>query len=184
MSFKDPEKEREYMRMYHLKNKELIQAQRKGFREDNKERLSKTYKEYYLLNKESLTTSAKNYYKNNKESCKKRNKEYKKKIRSIKPSLCPSYNITLAERNRDAWLKEELTVYKIRLTNKTESFLKIGVTVNINDRIKRFPYKVEIIKLLTIDKYEAIYFEQSLIKNKTKYIPKKSFHGYTECFVE
>ena len=184
MGLKDPEKKREYMRLYLLKNREIIQKQRKEFREVNKERLRKTSKNYYTLNKDLLLSSAKNYYENNKEQCKLKSKEYKRKIRGVKPSLCPSYNVTLAERNRDIWLKEELIIYKIRLTSETESFLKIGLTVNINDRIKRFPYKVEIIQLITIDKYEAIYFEQSLIKNKTRYIPKKLFHGYTECFVE
>lgn len=97
------------------------------------------------------------------------------------------YNITLAERNKEIWLKRQAIVYFVKLFNECESFFKIGITTNItSSRMKGIPYDYEIIKEINTNLYEATYMEKEFHDKykEYKYIPIIYFGGHTECFNE
>lgn len=82
-------------------------------------------------------------------------------------------------------LSDTATLYKIRMYNDNESFIKIGITINsINKRFSGIPYKYEVIKMITGDS-RYIYDLENKIKRlfkKHKYTPLIKFKGETECF--
>lgn len=99
-------------------------------------------------------------------------------------------------RNFSSWVKmgEEsksftgFKLYVLKLSNDNESFYKVGKTfVNIKDRTRIIPYKVEIIDVIIhkdgreISKLEFEVFKK--FKNK-QYKPLISFGGSCECFSE
>lgn len=73
----------------------------------------------------------------------------------------------------------------IKIFNKNESFLKIGITKNtIQQRFERLKYyKIEKIFEKSLPLNEAFIIEQNILKlfKPNKYIPKHKFSGYTEC---
>lgn len=77
-------------------------------------------------------------------------------------------------------------VYIIRLFNKNENFIKIGITTtSIQKRISgNIPYSYEVIKSIYGSPDFVFDLEHKLHKKflKYKYLPKKSFSGETECF--
>lgn len=97
------------------------------------------------------------------------------------------YGETIAERNKEIWIKESATLYCIECWNQKEHFYKIGVTtLSIKQRFnsKEIPYNYNILKQVKMNKYNAIYLEKELhnMNKEYKYIPKIHFGGYTECF--
>lgn len=89
--------------------------------------------------------------------------------------------------SRSQWtnLSNIATLYKVRMYNDTESFIKIGITKNsITKRFDSIPYKYEVIKTITGDS-GYIYDLENRIKTlfkKHKYTPLIRFKGETECF--
>ena len=102
MPFKDPEKRKEYSKVfnkkYYFKNKEKLAKQRKQYRDNNKEKLKIRVKELRYTNidrfrerdrlrvnrwrernKETLKIREKNYYKNNRDKILIQSKEWKQK---------------------------------------------------------------------------------------------------------
>lgn len=98
------------------------------------------------------------------------------------------HNTTLAERNKESYKKRTACVYILYMKNDKESFYKIGLTTNLNRRVKYLMADFEIVVLEEINTnlYEAILLENKLQCNnkKHKYKPKTKFNGYTECFKE
>lgn len=79
------------------------------------------------------------------------------------------------------------TLYLIKLFDKTETFYKIGCSSkDINIRIRKFPYNIEILKTKQDTIKNISMYEQQIINNfkQFAYIPNKHFSGYTECFSE
>ena len=76
------------------------------------------------------------------------------------------------------------SLYTINLHNSQENFIKIGITVNKNNRFAKFPFSKNLINEI-IGKPEAIYnLEKKLHKafKQYKYNPLQKFGGETECF--
>lgn len=189
MSLVDIKERKLYNEKYHIENKEKIRKQRKEHRILNNEKINKIQKDKYSnltdKDKEKISEKRKLYYQKNKESIKKRCELYRKNNRvNYGKKQSGSYNIKIAERNKEKWLLEELNVYKFKIIDIDETiFYKFGLTNNINNRIRQIPYNVELISFVKISKYDAVYLESFLLKNKTKYIPLIKFSGYTECYL-
>lgn len=84
-------------------------------------------------------------------------------------------------------LSDTATLYKIRMYNDNESFIKIGITKNsIKQRFSgvRIPYKYEVIKMITGNSGYIYDLEIKIKKlfKKHKYTPLIKFKGETECF--
>jgi hypothetical protein len=89
--------------------------------------------------------------------------------------------------SKSQWIKFSTTskLYKVRLYNESESFIKIGITTkSIEERFKNIPYKLEIIKV--INGQSSYIFDLELrTKNlfkKYRYKPLINFKGETECY--
>ena len=95
-----------------------------------------------------------------------------------------NYTKTRAEKHKDEWLKTPSSVYIARLYDDKENFYKIGMSVNIEKRFHSFPYNVEKIKIIDTNLYDGCYLETELqdLHTSLKYVPKKEFSGYKECF--
>ena len=89
--------------------------------------------------------------------------------------------------SRSQWtrLSDKATLYKVKMYNNNESFIKIGITKNsIKERFGGIPYKYEVIKMIKADS-GYIYDLENRIKRlfkKYNYIPLIKFKGETECF--
>lgn len=97
------------------------------------------------------------------------------------------YNSIKANENKEEWLDINAKVYFIKLTNENEIFYKIGITINsMKQRIKGIPYKIEIIKVIKTNLYNACLIEEELHnklrQNDFRYIPKIEFGGMYECY--
>jgi len=89
--------------------------------------------------------------------------------------------------SRSNWEKisDRAILYKVRLYNENESFIKIGITKNnISKRFRNLPYKYEAIKI--IEGASGYIFD---LENRTKrffkkyrYTPLINFKGETECY--
>lgn len=88
---------------------------------------------------------------------------------------------------RSQWIKftKKATLYKVRLYNETESFIKIGITSrSVKHRLKYIPYQYEILKVVEGDSAYIFDLEsryKRLYKNNN-YSPNIHFLGRTECF--
>lgn len=103
-----------------------------------------------------------------------------------------SYNITLANRNKDELEKMSGNIYLIKMFDKSisEEFYKIGITKNSLDERYNYNnmsnYKYEEILFYKTSMYNAIKIEK-ILKNELSiksYIPNNKFGGYTECFID
>ena len=185
----------EAYKKYYEENKDRLNERKKQYRLDNLEEVrekdrnrdrSKSRKDYYENNKEILKEKRKLYTKNNRDKINKcQNKRYKKSREGVERIKAPgAYNITLAERNKELWLTEELYFYHLKLIEENGfEFYKYGLTKNIKTRLKNIPYNAEVLELTMLNKYDAVYKEIELLNNVEKYIPQKTFGGYNECFV-
>lgn len=87
-----------------------------------------------------------------------------------------------------AWIGKfkKIYLYKVRLFNDKESFIKIGITghENIKKRMSFIPYNYEIIKIIHNDTEFIFRLEKRLnrIFKNSKYNPLKKFGGDSECF--
>ena len=89
--------------------------------------------------------------------------------------------------SKSQWVKLSPTakLYKVRLYNDVESFIKIGITTKqIAQRFRNIPYKYEILKI--VDGESDYIFD---LENRTKRLFKKysykpliSFKGESECY--
>lgn len=99
------------------------------------------------------------------------------------------YNIKLAERNKNEWIKINCLVYLIKCFDleTCEEFYKIGFTKqSLKKRLRndKFPYSYDVLKIIKTNLYDAILIESELhsISSDYSYLPNKTFDGYTECF--
>lgn len=85
-------------------------------------------------------------------------------------------------------ITEKTDVYIVKLSNPNESFVKIGITASIKNRIKdylRLGFSVETIKIIECEnRFKALEIESELhLKFKESiHVPNNMFGGYTECF--
>lgn len=180
------EKQKEYNQRNYLKNRERTLLKNEEYRQKNIEKITIQRKRQYQENKELIIQKALKYEKENQESITLRRKLKRQAFRLENPLPINrgSYNITLAERYKEEWLKETLFVYHIKMIEENGVvFYKYGLTKHIKSRMHKIPYKVEILEILELNKYEAIYKEYSLLQNKVQYSPIKAFKGYTECYI-
>ena len=184
----------EAYKKYYEENKETINARKKQYRLDNLEKIREkdkgrktpeSRKEYYEKNKEVLKEKRKLYRQNNRDKineCQnRRNRKAREGVERIKAP--GAYNITLAERNKELWLTENLYFYHLKLIEEDGfEFYKYGLTKDIKSRLWQIPYKVEILENILLNKYEAIWKEYDSLKKVNRYTPQRIFGGYTECF--
>ena len=185
----------EAYKKYYEENKDRLNERKKQYRLDNLEEVrekdrnrdrSKSKKEYCEKNKETLKEKRRLYRQNNRDKINKyQNERYKKSREGIERIKAPgAYNLTLAERNKELWLTEELYFYHLKLIEDDGfEFYKYGLTKDIKTRLKNIPYNAEVLELTMLNKYDAVYKEIELLNNVEKYIPQKTFGGYNECFV-
>lgn len=93
--------------------------------------------------------------------------------------------------SKAAWIRfcknknlHSLFCYIVRLYNDTESFIKIGITADLKDRFRKFPYSVEKFHIIE-NTPEYIWDKEKELHRcfkKEKYKPLISFDGQTECF--
>jgi len=185
----------EAYKKYYEENKDRLNERNKQYRLNNLEEVrekdrsrdrAKSRKEYYESNKDILNEKRRLYREKNKVKINEyQNKRYKKSREGVERIKAPgAYNLTLAERHKELWLTETLYFYHLKLIeNDGFEFYKYGLTKDIKSRLKNIPYNVEILELLTLNKYDAVYKEIELLNNVEKYIPQKTFGGYNECFI-
>ena len=185
----------EAYKKYYEENKETINARKKQYRLDNLEKIREkdrgrktpeSRKEYYDKNKEILKEKRRLYRQNNRDKineCQnRRNRKAREGVERIKAP--GAYNITLAERNKELWLTENLYFYHLKLIEEDGfEFYKYGLTKDIKTRLKNIPYTAEVLELTMLNKYDAVYKEIEVLNNVEKYIPQKTFGGYNECFI-
>lgn len=88
---------------------------------------------------------------------------------------------------RTEWINftKKAILYKVRLFNEVESFIKIGMTSkNVHHRMKVIPYKYEILKIIE-GTSEYIFDLENRVKRffkRHKYNPLINFKGEGECF--
>ena len=159
--------------------------------EEDKQKLLEEKREYvknhYYENKKSLLDKKREYYLKNKERILETCKKYRELNPKEKTGLkgTGNYNITLAERHKEEWLNEELYLYKLQITDIDGTiFYKCGLAKNMRNRLYHIPYEVDIIEAVKMTKYDAVYSEKDILKNKIKYSPLIKFGGHTECFIE
>jgi len=91
---------------------------------------------------------------------------------------------------KKSWLKrlknKKATFYILEMSNTTEVFIKVGITsLNVKLRYKNLKdYDYKIIDIIHGNPSDIFDLEKEIIKKfkVDKYIPKKLFQGYTECF--
>lgn len=89
--------------------------------------------------------------------------------------------------SRSQWIKVSniAKLYKVRLYNDKESFIKIGITTqSLEKRFKYIPYNFEVLKLIEGD---SGYIFDLEIRTKRffkahRYVPLLNFKGETECY--
>ena len=186
----------EAYKKYYEENKDRLNERKKQYRLDNLEEVrekdrnrdrSKYKKEYCEKNKETLKEKRRLYRQNNRDKINKyQNKRRRKSREGVERIKAPgAYNLTLAERNKELWLTENLYFYHLKLIEDDGfEFYKYGLTKDIKTRLKNIPYTAEVLELTMLNKYDAVYKEIEMLNNVEKYIPQKTFGGYNECFVK
>ena len=185
----------EAYKKYYEENKDRLNERKKQYRLDNLEEVrekdrnrdrSKYKKEYCEKNKETLKEKRRLYRQNNRDKINKyQNKRRRKSREGVERIKAPgAYNLTLAERNKELWLTENLYFYHLKLIEDDGfEFYKYGLTKDIKTRLKNIPYTAEVLELTMLNKYDAVYKEIEMLNNVEKYIPQKTFGGYNECFI-
>ena len=185
----------EAYKKYYEENKEIINTRKKQWRLDNLEEVrekdrnrdrTKSRKEYQEKNKDILKEKRRLYRANNRDKINKyQNKRRRKSREGVERIKAPgAYNLTLAERNKELWLTENLYFYHLKLIEDDGfEFYKYGLTKNIKTRLKNIPYNAEVLELTMLNKYDAVCKEIEVLNNVERYIPQKTFGGYNECFV-
>lgn len=121
--------ERENRRINYEKNKEIIKAKVKKYREENKEKVKETKKKYTEKNAENIKKKQKQYYESNKRKLLSQNKEYyknnKDKIRS-KQKEYRDNNLEKIKAKNKKWRNDNKE--HIRILNNTRRY-KIRKTI-------------------------------------------------------
>lgn len=75
-------------------------------------------------------------------------------------------------------------MYIIRLDGDGESFIKVGISSNIENRFKSIPYSCTVLKLISGSATSIYVREQQVHKmlKEQRYIPQKRFGGKYECY--
>ena len=183
-------KVKEASEIYREKNKEILKEKKRLYDKKRREEIGDKLKEenlkYYYDNRDDILEKHKIYRELNKDEINSRKKEQRHLQRSQNPIdefIKGTYNITLAERNKETWLKEELYFYHLKLIDDDGTiFYKYGLAKNVNSRLWKIPYKVEILETIFLNKYDAIWKEYNSLKEVNRYTPQRMFGGYTECF--
>lgn len=181
------EQKAEYDRLRRINNKEKLLKTAQKYREDNKEVIAQKQRLRYNLNREKESERKREYYLKNKNLILTRCKQYREDNPKEKTGKngTGNYNVTLAERHKEEWLKEELYLYKLQITDTDGTiFFKCGLAKNMRNRIYHIPYQVDIMEAVLMTKYDAVYAEREVLNNKLKYSPLIKFGGHTECFIE
>jgi hypothetical protein len=80
----------------------------------------------------------------------------------------------------------EVYFYVVKLFNDNERFIKIGISIDIEQRFKDCPYNYKILRKGVFDLNKAWNIEtmalNNLYRKKVKYNPKIDIPGKTECF--
>ncbi len=89
--------------------------------------------------------------------------------------------------SKSQWLKlsKKSKLYKVKLFNENESFIKIGITTKpVEIRFKSIPYKYEVIKIIEGESGYIFDLENRVkrIFKKYSYKPKIQFKGQSECY--
>lgn len=89
--------------------------------------------------------------------------------------------------SRSGWLKlsNMALLYKVRLYNDNESFIKIGMTTkSVEHRMKSIPYNFEVIKIIHGNSGYIYDLENRIKRFRKKYRHKPliNFKGETECY--
>ena len=100
--------------------------------------------------------------------------------------------MTKPEQLPSGWIKstwiskyKKVKLYKVKLYNESEEFIKIGITASsIPRRMSRIPYKYKIIRVIEGTTENIIDLEDKLLNlhKKSNYKPQIKFRGSTECF--
>ena len=96
------------------------------------------------------------------------------------------YTRVSADKNKNEWSAIKSFLYFLEIENDTEIFFKIGVTKNIDKRLKEFPknYNITVQGLFENSLYTNIMSENDIKEDfkNFKYTPSEKFRGWTECF--
>lgn len=176
--------------IYREKNKDILKEKKRLYDKKRREKIGDELNEenlkYYYDNKDNILEKQRIYRILNKDQINSRVKEQRHLQRSQNPIdefVKGTYNITLAERNKESWLKETLYFYHLKLIDDDETiFYKYGLAKNVKSRLWKIPYKVEILETILLNKYDAIWKEYDSLKKVNRYTPQRIFGGYTECF--
>lgn len=80
----------------------------------------------------------------------------------------------------------DIYFYVVKLFNDNENFIKVGISIDIEQRLKSIPYKYKILNKAIFDLNKAWLIEtwslNILYSKNLRYKPKIYFQGYTECF--
>lgn len=78
------------------------------------------------------------------------------------------------------------SLYIVECTSEEERFIKIGVSKDINARLRSIPYKTTILHTVT-DTITTVFNMEQMLHNHNaqyRYNPKQHFAGWTECFTD
>lgn len=158
----------------------------KQYVKSHREQQQAADKKHYNLNKDKIKAKKLEYYHKNRERSLQIMSEYRDKY--VKPFRgrvgTGNYNITLAERHKEKWLKEKLFLYHFELKEIDGTvFYKYGLTKDLKQRLYQIPYDIKVLSCVEYSKYDAIYKEKELLKEVNSYIPLETFGGHTECFL-
>lgn len=84
--------------------------------------------------------------------------------------------------------KSEGTLYLLKMSREDEEFLKVGISSNFKRRLGHYKEDalfVEVLKEIKSTALQTAYWERDILRNirdaNIRYIPIKSFKGWTEC---
>lgn len=128
MAYKDPNKAKEYRKIWWEKNKERMQEKKKEYYQQNKEKINKRHSEYRKKHKEKMTAYLKEYREKNREQINEQMKEYYDKNKETLNGKGIRYKIEqnavsrkTAFNHYQAWTPEEDTLLiKLKKQNKSQ----------------------------------------------------------------
>lgn len=119
--------------------------------------------------------------------CPKCKKEWESLVSNIQAGNTKSCCTKKRGWSRSQWvgLSDTASLYKVRLYNDCESFIKIGITTKkINLRFAEVPYNYDVLKLIKGESGYIFDLENRCKRlfKKYKYKPLIRFRGETECY--
>ena len=111
-------------------------------------------------------------------------------LRGIGCRRCFDMMSGVKTRKTDLSANDYCAVYEIKLTGNGETFYKIGISKEINNRHYRINkasgYKIELLNLIHDTRYNCEVLAEKLQRKRQrerKYTPLIKFAGWTECYV-